>query len=361
MERFDIMISGIPNEVDAFRHLSELLRPLEQEFTEIEWFKLHQIAIDHPNPPRTTYAFVRFSDPNTHPQIVARLNGKEHRGRNLNVRINPKPTPRHILEPEYSPRVQRQIDRLKLTCENLTQTQSQLQIELEGARHEVDSLKDQQESLNQKILQLEAHPLQVTIKNPENQITKCETDLTDYRVRFASFNGNTRSMMYCPLRNLIHSTEKEITRLKSLVEDNKVELNREFDQVVNLRQQVSDQLILIDDLRAEVNRLDEQLELLRRQNDELVVENRQLTSKVEQLQQILEQQLHSGVDSTVYICPIYVEQPLEGVGIIALMCGHTFCRNCFNGIRTRMDWRVPRACPECRFNNVNEFIELHLS
>ncbi|RNA13116.1 hypothetical protein BpHYR1_006681 [Brachionus plicatilis] len=72
MDRHDIMISSIENEVDAFRYLSDLLKPLEQEFDELEWFKLHHIPADHPNPPQTTYAFIRFSDPNVHLQVVAR-------------------------------------------------------------------------------------------------------------------------------------------------------------------------------------------------------------------------------------------------------------------------------------------------
>ncbi|RNA22091.1 hypothetical protein BpHYR1_000051, partial [Brachionus plicatilis] len=96
---------------------------------------------------------------------------------------------------------------------------------------------------------------------------------------------------------------------------------------------------------------------LRAQNNNLVVENRLLSDQVEQLQQQL--QLNTKpTDSTIFVCPICVETAANDV--LALMCGHVLCRNCYRGVRTRMERGTSPACPECRNPNVDEFIELHL-
>ncbi|CAF1155782.1 unnamed protein product, partial [Brachionus calyciflorus] len=60
-----------------------------------------------------SYAFLRFANSEIHPIIVQRLNGLNHRGRYLNVKINLLPTPAHRLYPEHTPRIQTLINELE--------------------------------------------------------------------------------------------------------------------------------------------------------------------------------------------------------------------------------------------------------
>ncbi|RMZ96464.1 hypothetical protein BpHYR1_051952, partial [Brachionus plicatilis] len=111
MAQYDIMISSVTNENNKTNYLWSIIRPLESEFRiRVEWLHVHKV---HNPQVQTTYAFLRFVNSDIHSIVVKRLNGISHRGRELNVKINPLSTPAHRINTEHTPRVQTLINELQ--------------------------------------------------------------------------------------------------------------------------------------------------------------------------------------------------------------------------------------------------------
>lgn len=79
--------------VNNTNYLCSIIRRLEREFRAwVEGLHVHKV---HNPQVKTTYAFLRLVNSNIYPLVVQRLNGPNHGGRELNVKVNPLLTPAH--------------------------------------------------------------------------------------------------------------------------------------------------------------------------------------------------------------------------------------------------------------------------
>ncbi|CAF1038851.1 unnamed protein product [Brachionus calyciflorus] len=160
-------------------YLWELFREVENDFNiETEWLHVHRI----PNRLiQTTYAFVRLSNADLYPQIVERLNGRLHRNRNLQVKINPQSTPLHVTNAEHSPRIQFELDRIRQRETNWVQERQQLHVQIQNLEQQLQSIQDHTIPVESKLQQLQENPLVSEIESLKTKIQSKKSSLSRWK------------------------------------------------------------------------------------------------------------------------------------------------------------------------------------
>ncbi|RNA11359.1 hypothetical protein BpHYR1_051487 [Brachionus plicatilis] len=235
---------------------------MEREFrTRVEWLPVHKV---HNPQVQTTYAFLRFVNSDIHSIVVQRFNGISHRGRELNVKINPLPTPAHRINSEHTPRVQTIINELQSKEDEWELERLKLMYEkrnLEKQLEQTTKYATQLESQNQ---QHHANPVEGEIKNMETLIKMKEDTIKRWKSR-----GLNRMVQHSEA-NLEKLKEKLAAKLEQAM--TVTDLKAEFLEASEICRVLSD----------DKERLESELDELRVKNEQL---SQRYSEKVEQLKE----------------------------------------------------------------------------
>ncbi|RNA04584.1 hypothetical protein BpHYR1_002054, partial [Brachionus plicatilis] len=307
------MISSVTNEQNNTNYLWSIIRPLESEFrTRVEWLHVHKV---HNPQVQTTYAFLRFVNSDIHSIVVQRLNGISHRGRELNVKINPLPTPAHQINTEHTPRVQTLINELQ-------SKEDEWELERMKLVDERVKLEEQLEQTTQYATQLEGEIQQHHANSVEGEIgfrngSYGSIDKEDTIKRWKG-RGVMRSMVQISEANL----EKLKGRLAAKLEQamTVTDLKAEFREASEICRVMSDDK---DKLESELDKL--------RRVEQLEEENEELRGRLEQEEPLK--------------CPVCLEFYTSERRAVALFCSHMLCSLCHQRL-TELD--SSSLCPMCR-------------